>query len=125
MIKRKKILVVDDDEMHLRVTREILRDEKFEVVTHQCSFGVMALASEFQPDLLLLDVNMPALSGDKLALLLRENEHTRNIQVVFYSSDDEENLREIVKACDVQGYICKGDIVDLKNKVNHYLAAPA
>jgi two-component system, OmpR family, response regulator len=125
MIKRKKILVVDDDEMHLRVTRELLRDEKFEVVTHQCGFGVMALASEFQPDLLLLDVYMPALSGDKLASLLRANEHTRNIQIVFYSSDYEENLREIVKTCDVRGYICKGDVVDLKNKINHYLAAPA
>ncbi|HUI46870.1 MAG TPA: response regulator [Nitrospirota bacterium] len=125
MIKRKKILVVDDDEMHLRVTKEILRDENIEVVTHQCGFGVMALASEFQPDLLLIDVNMPALSGDKLASLLRTNEYTRNIEIVFYSSDDEESLREIVKSCNVRGYICKGDIVDLKNKVNHYLRSPA
>ncbi len=123
MNRRKKILVVDDNEMHLQVTGELLREE-FEVITHQCGFGVMALASEFQPDLLLLDVNMPAFSGDKVALLLRANELTRNIQIVFYSCADEKNLSEIVKTCDVRGYICKGDIIDLKNKVSHYLGAP-
>jgi two-component system, OmpR family, response regulator len=124
MNKRKKVLVVDDDEIHLRVTREILLDEGFEVVTHQCSFGVVALASKFQPDLILLDVNMPALSGDRLASLLREHEHTRNIQIVFYSSDDEDSLTDIVKTCNVRGYICKGDIVSLKNKISHYLMTP-
>ena len=85
----------------------------------------MARSREFQPNLLLLDINMQAISGDKLASLLKANEHTCNIQIVFYSSDYEENLREIVETCDVRGYICKSDIVDLKNKVNHYIATPA
>jgi CheY-like chemotaxis protein len=118
---RKKILVVDDDEMHLNIARELLDDEQLEVITLHCGFGAMTLAKELQPDLVLLDINMPELSGDKLATQLRDHDNTRHIQVVFYSSNDEDSLREIVTACRADGYICKGDILDLKTKVRRYL----
>jgi CheY-like chemotaxis protein len=118
---RKKIMVVDDDEMHLNIAKEMLEDERFEVITQHCGFGAMQLAEEIQPDLVLLDINMPDLSGDALATQLRAHDRTRHIHVVFYSSNDEESLREIVAACGVDGYICKGDVRYLKTKVSCFL----
>ena len=118
---KKKVLVVDDDELHLYTTKELLKDDRFEVVTHQHGFGVTSLMKQLQPDLVLLDINMPALSGDKLATLLCSNSDISHIPIVFYSSNDEDTLRECVATHGVRGYICKGDINNLKKSVNRYL----
>jgi DNA-binding NarL/FixJ family response regulator len=117
---KKKVLVVDDDEMHLYTTKELLQDDRIEVITHKSKYGigVTNLVRELQPDLILLDVNMPGLSGDKLAKLLR----WRNSPFIFYSSNDEDSLRELASRHGAKGYICKGDIAELKNRVNTYLS---
>jgi len=116
---KKKILVVDDDDLHLYTTRELLQDEQLEVITHKSNhgIGVTNLVRELQPDLVLLDINMPGISGDMLAKLLR----WRDTPFIFYSSNDEESLKESASRFGARGYICKGDIAQLKNKVKQYL----
>jgi DNA-binding NarL/FixJ family response regulator len=120
--KKKKVLVVDDDELHLYTTKELLQDECCEVITHKSNLGigVTTLVRDVQPDLILLDVNMPGLSGDQLAKLLR----WRNAPFIFYSSNDEDSLRELAAQYGAKGYISKGDIAELKNMVNKYLFVP-
>jgi CheY-like chemotaxis protein len=122
--KKKKIVVVDDDEMHLQIAKEFLQDEQIEVMTHQNGTGAFDRVSTIRPDLVLIDVNMPGLSGDKLAVLIRACNDTSHIPVVFYSSNDEQSLREIVSTCDAHGYICKGDFNNLRKKVSQYLFLP-
>ena len=122
---KKRILVVDDNELHLYTTRELLQDENCEVITHQNGFGVTSLVRMLQPDLVLLDVNMPGLSGEQLASLLRSNGGTSNVPVVFYSSNDEDSLRKSVSTYGARGYICKGDVAELRKKVTRYLGMPA
>lgn len=123
MHSKKKILVVDDDELILSVTKDLLADERYEIMTHLEGFGVMHLVNLFQPDLVLLDINMPALSGEHLAMMLRSNTYVDmgQIRIVFYSSNDEDSLRESVSTYGAHGYICKGDIANLRNKVDQYL----
>ncbi len=118
-VGKKKILVVDDDEMHLYTTKELLQDEHYEVITHKSKYGigVTNLVRELQPDLILLDVNMPGLSGDKLAKLLR----WRNAPFLFYSSNDEDSLRAMASQYGAKGYICKGDLVELRDAVKKHL----
>ncbi len=115
---------MDDDEVLLDVTKELLADERYEIIIHNEGLGAINLVSRIQPDLVLLDINMPALSGDRLAMLLRATADTGHIRIVFYSSNDEDSLRESVSACGVHGYICKGDIINLRKKVDHYLSLP-
>jgi hypothetical protein len=64
---------------------------------------------------------MPALAGDRLVSLIHSYCEADNIQIVFHSSNDEDSLRESVKAHGVRGYVCKGDIAGLRKKVNQYL----
>jgi len=118
---KKKILIIDDDEKHIMATKEILENEGFEVYFHLNSFGATNSAIEIKPDLILLDINMPALSGDNLSKLLSTNEKTKSIPIVFYSSNDEDTLRKLVVEHKVKGYICKGNISELKRKVFSYL----
>ncbi|MEK6725779.1 MAG: response regulator [Deltaproteobacteria bacterium] len=115
---KKKILVVDDDEMLLMATKELLTAEGYDVATHVSGFGVINRITTSRPDIVLLDINMPALSGDNLAKLVLQR---CDVPIVFHSSNDEDSLRRAVAECRVKGYICKGDIFDLKRKVATYL----
>ena len=119
---KKRILVIDDDAKHLITTREILEEEGYEVITHHYAFGATNSVREHQPGLVLLDVNMPALSGERLSKVILSNERTKDIPIVFYSSNDEDSLRKAVSEHGVKGYICKGDIFELKKKVAYYLS---
>lgn len=118
---KKKVLVVDDDELHLYTTKELLQTEHCEVITHKNGFGVTSLVRSLQPDLILLDINMPALSGDNLIYLIQGHGDEGRIPILFYSSNDEDTLRASAAAHGAQGYVCKGNIADLRKKVEHHL----
>lgn len=118
---KKKILVVDDDERHLITTQEVLTNEGYEVFTYSWWLGVTNFVRKLQPDLILLDINMPALSGTGLSSLLLSNAGTKNIPIVFYSSNDEDSLRKAVSEYGARGYISKGNIYELKRRVAYYL----
>lgn len=122
MNRKQTVMVIDDDEIHLYTTRELLENNHITVNTYQGSFGATSRVKAVRPDLLLLDVNMPALSGANLADLIKPICMEMNTPIVFYSSNDEETLRELVAIHGVQGYICKGDIAALRTKVNDFLA---
>jgi CheY-like chemotaxis protein len=122
-MKTKKILIIDDDDRHLLTARELLEEEGYLVVTHNTGFGATNLIRSLSPDLVLLDVNMPALSGDKLAAVIKSRVATENIPVVFFSSNDEDSLRKSVHQAKASGYICKGNIMELKKKVAYFLSS--
>ncbi|MBI5656416.1 MAG: response regulator [Geobacter sp.] len=122
MQHKQTVMVIDDDDIHLYTTKELLSSSRIDVVTHQGSFGATSRVKAVKPDLLLLDVNMPALSGANLADIIKPLCAELHTPIVFYSSNDEETLRELVAAHGAQGYICKGDVTALRNKVNAYLA---
>ena len=117
----KRILVIDDDKKHLMTVKEILEGEGHEVYTHDQPFGSTSLARTLSPDLILLDVNMPGLSGDSLAKVIRSHFYGKDMPIVFYSSNDEDSLRQMVRLHQAKGYICKGDLYSLREKVALYL----
>jgi DNA-binding response OmpR family regulator len=115
-----RILVVDDDEKHLQTTREILEFEGFDVVTHNSAFRTTEMVKQVSPDLVLLDVNMPGLSGDRLCSLLRANSVGQMLPILFYSSNDEDSLRKSVQQHGASGYVCKGDLSGLRRTVRRF-----
>jgi CheY-like chemotaxis protein len=120
---KRRILVVDDDPKHLQTTLEILELEGYEVMVHETPFRTTELVRSLSPDLVLLDVNRPALSGDRLCSLLRANGSHQETAILFYSSNEEETLRDSVQRHGANGYVCKGDIAGLRRKVAQVLAA--
>jgi len=119
----RKILVVDDDHTHLICTKELLEDEGYEVHVHATAFGATEKVLVHQPDLVLVDVNMPALSGEGLVTVLRSREQTRGVRVFLYSSNDEHALRTAAARLGIDGYVCKGDPDELRRKVAGALRA--
>lgn len=106
---QKTILVVDDDDALLEVTTAQLQKLGCRVVVQRNGFGVLSAVREEKPDLVLLDVNMPGLSGESVADLLKARHPMREFKCLFYSSNDEDTLRDAVRRYGMDGYISKGD----------------
>jgi DNA-binding NarL/FixJ family response regulator len=118
-----RILIVDDDSTHLDCARELLEAEGYEVEVHLTAFGATERLIRSRPDLVLIDVNMPALSGEALATILRRRVHAAGVRVLLYSSNDEDALRRSADRLELDGYVCKGDPAELRVKVSRALAA--
>jgi two-component system, OmpR family, response regulator len=101
-----RVLVVDDDVDQLMLLERTLHAYGFEVRTHRSSLGVSNLVRNVLPDLVLLDVNIPALSGDKVLVLAR-NQAPPSTRFILYSASDESKLRALALASDADGYISK------------------
>jgi CheY-like chemotaxis protein len=118
----RKVLIVDDDPVHLALAQELLEAEGYEVRVHRTGFGATEKVLHERPNVVLLDVNMPALSGEALVGVLRKRGLLDATRVLLYSSNDEDSLRRAVERLGVLGYVCKGDPADLRRKVARALA---
>jgi len=120
--EEKTVLVIDDDANCLATTKELLEGQGYRVITYERALGATTLVAAVRPNLVLLDINMPALSGENLARIITSNNLTRGVPIVFHSSNDEDSLRKAVKNHNVEGYISKGNLIDLREKVAYYLS---
>jgi CheY-like chemotaxis protein len=105
--ERKKVLVVDDDEQYLKMTARLLRGAGYEVVTRSEGIGTSAAVTSERPDMVLIDLNMPGVDGDRLALLIQRSFAHRPL-VVLHSGMNEKVFKERAVACGADGAIVKG-----------------
>ncbi len=85
---RHLILVVDDSEFNIKVLKEQLH-RHYDIISAVEPMEAMRLAFERSPDLILLDVMMPKMSGYELCKILKDSKKTCNIPVVFLTSKGE------------------------------------
>jgi DNA-binding response OmpR family regulator len=105
---KKRILVVDDSPIALAMAREALEEGGFEVVTAlEAKIADTCIYSKNRPDLVIMDVMLPMLDGDKKAKMLKENELTKDIPILLLSSKPEEELGLLVKESGADGFIRK------------------
>ena len=102
-----KILVVDDSEIVLELVAMYLQDAGFQVATLGSAFQLVQAIHQELPDLILLDVKMPALGGDKAASILRQRSFSKNIPVLLFSDMEEEELAGLVQETGATGYVRK------------------
>lgn len=124
-LTKKTILVIDDDQAVLLSTKLFLEMEGFDVHVHRGFGGATSLAAQVQPDVILLDVNMPGLSGNRLLDIFKGDDRTKEIPVLFYSSNDEDHLRRMVADHGAAGYISKGSPAVLRRRLATFLGTVA
>lgn len=107
MKRRTKVLVVDDDALVLEVTRTRLVALGYDVVTREDAVGTTAAVAREDPDVVLLDVAMPGVSGEALAKLLANDPKRRRVAVIFHSARDDEELQRLAEQCHALGAIQK------------------
>lgn len=99
--QRCKILVVDDTEANLRLLRALLTGAGYEVATAGCGAEGVEAAVRENPDLILLDIMMPDLTGFEVCQRLRAGHQTRETPVVFLTALHE--MEDHMRAVDVGG----------------------
>ncbi|MCP4402847.1 MAG: response regulator [bacterium] len=115
------LLVIDDSEDVRNLTSQVLSDEH-EVLTIDSWVHATEYIFKHDIDLILLDINMPGLSGDKLAEVLKKSVKSKDVNIVLFSAMDESDLRRKAKEADAMGYIPKtfdGNL--LKSRVRRFL----
>lgn len=92
MSERKTLLIVDDEPVNLNVLRTLLSND-YELLFAKDGERALTLAQTERPDLILLDIMMPALSGYEVCAALKSEPATRGIPVIFITAlsdaDDE------------------------------------
>jgi len=105
---RKRVLVVDDSEIVLAKATEALAAGGYEVST---ATGAAAADSYIygvnRPDIIIMDVMMPMMDGDKKAQLLKADSLAADIPILLLSSKAEEELVRLATEAGAQGYIRK------------------
>lgn len=102
----KRILLIDDSLIQLRTLNMLLQD-KYEVLMSTTGYDGISIAKKERPDLILLDYNMPILSGRDAFKKLQEKEETKDIPVIFLTGVDEREEVEEVLRLRPQGYLLK------------------
>jgi len=82
----KKILAVDDEKHIVRLVQINLEKEGYEVATASTGREALERVSDFQPDLIVMDVMMPEMDGFEALKKLKENPETRDIPVIMLTA---------------------------------------
>jgi len=103
----KKVLIVEDNELSLRLLLEILEYEGYEVLSTELGEAAIELVRQHRPDLILMDIQLPGISGMETAQRLKGDAQTRTIPIIaitaFAMSGDEKKI--LASGCDA--YISK------------------
>ena len=105
---KQRILVIDDDETVTMLLQAILEHAGYEVcVAGNGLEGNRYLWGDLKPDLIILDVMMPFLSGDSVAEIFKGNESTSSIPILYASGKPERELQALVAETGTDGYLTK------------------
>jgi len=103
----KKILIIDDETDLVDLTKVYLESENYNVVTaHDGEEGLQKAESE-NPDLILLDINMPKLNGYQVLEKLKGNSGTKEIIVVMFSTNCTQRDIDKARKLGADDYITK------------------
>lgn len=119
----KRVLVIDDDTAILEVIGSILSYEDYDVKTSVTPQDLDADLSEFNPHLILLDINLGSFNGLQICRTLKANPGTKHIPVVILSADD--SIFDAIQIFGANDIILKPlDMNVLLEIVGRYLLAP-
>jgi CheY-like chemotaxis protein len=121
--RKKTVCIVDDDENVRDIYRAKFQKEGFVVILAQDGEAGVALIRAQQPDIILLDLQMPILDGFEVLRILKSDEHLTRIPVVIFSNVEDEAVFQKVEALgSAQYYLIKSltdsqKVVDIVLKV--------
>ncbi len=102
-----KIAIVEDDEAISQMYRIKFEAEGYTVETASNGKLGLALAEEMRPDIMLLDLMMPIMSGEEMLDKLRKTDWGKKIRVIILTNRGEQEIPESVKTAGIEALILK------------------
>ena len=119
----KKILLVEDDDNLANVYLTRLQAEGFDVRRVPNGEDALAAALDYHPDLILLDVMMPKVSGFDVLDILRNTPETANLRVIMLTALSQESDKQRAASLGVDDYLVKSQVViaDVVARIKQHL----
>ena len=122
MVNNKKILVVEDNELNQKLFTDLLEAHDYSVIQTKDGREAVALAGEERPEVIIMDIQLPNISGIEVIKLLKSNKDTKSIPIsavtAFAMQDDEEQI--LASGC--EAYMSKPiSIVEFVEKIKEIL----
>ena len=119
----KRILLVEDDDALANVYITRLQAELFDVRRVGNGEDALASAISYRPDLILLDVMMPKVSGFDVLDILRNTPETANLKVIMLTALSQDSDKERAESLGVDDYLVKSQVViaDVVDRIKHHL----
>ena len=95
-----RVLVVDDDLETIQALAVLLKALGHEAQFAISGLGAINCARKFKPDLVILDVHLPDLEGDKVARLMRFEPGLENVRIIAVSADELAKARALQAGCE-------------------------
>ena len=123
MDRRKKILLVEDDTALLAVYRSRLELEGFAVSEVHNGEEALSAVVDVRPDLILLDVMIPKISGFDVLDILRNTPDTTNVRVIMLTALSQPKDKERAKQLGVDDYLVKSQVMigDVVARIKYHL----
>jgi CheY-like chemotaxis protein len=118
----RTVLIIDSDESALRQARQVLTEAGYRVLTRSRAPGSVAAILHEKPDLVLMELNLPGVSGSSIADMLWRAAPNSELVLVAYSKLAEDQLKHKARAMGAQGFIPKGlSALELTRRVNGFI----
>ena len=100
-----KILIIQDSPSVNAMLKFRLESGGFSVETAETGEEGIEKTKAFQYQLILLDYNLPGMNGSQVCRILKKQDNTKKIPIVFMSAKDEEKLQQITNEAGADGYL--------------------
>lgn len=118
------ILVVDDAVDNLAMISLALQQQGYKVVTAANGEDAITIAEQTQPNLILMDINLPTLDGLGATRRIRENEALRTVPVIAVTAFSTEGFQRAAYDAGISGYLTKPIDLDRMNQLIARLLSP-
>lgn len=118
------ILVVDDAVDNLAMISLALQQQGYQVVTAGNGEDAISVAEQTHPNLILMDINLPALDGLGATRRIRENEALRDVPVIAVTAFSTEGFQRAAYDAGISGYLTKPIDLDRMNQLIARLLSP-
>jgi len=122
-LKMKTVLIVEDNDLNMKLFHDLLEAHGYNTIQTKDGMEALSLAREHSPDLILMDIQLPEVSGLEVTKWIKEDEALKSIPVIavtaFAMKGDEEKIRE--GGC--EAYIAKPiSVENFLNMVKEFLS---
>jgi len=105
--QRKRVLVVEDDELNMKLFTDLLEARGYEVLQTQDGVRALDMAREHRPDLILMDIQLPEVSGIDVTKWLKADDELKHIPVIAVTAFAMKGDEEKIRASGCEAYISK------------------
>jgi len=103
----KTVLVVEDNELNMKLFHDLLEAHGYNILQTKDGMEALRIAREHKPDLILMDIQLPEVSGLEVTKWIKEDENLKSIPVIAVTAFAMKGDEEKIRAGGCEAYIAK------------------